>query len=265
MSLTDERHLQLGEDRLFVCRWQGARKDAAPILLLHDSLGSVAGWRDFPAQLAERSGHSVVAWDRPGFGASSPRHTPLALDFIEDEARRLPQLLDALGLERPILLGYSVGGSIAITAAALHPARYHALITMAAIVHNNPHTRQGVAAARAHWRNPEGIARLSRWHGEKALWVMDAWFDTWLDPAFADWSLASWLAAVECPTLVIHGLRDEYAAADFPDILRRGLPAAQMCLLPESGHAPHRDANETVLRTIGAFLAPLSPSDSPIP
>jgi len=242
--------------RLFVHWWPGADEAALPVVLLHDSLGSVALWRDFPAALSAATGRTVIAYDRLGYGQSDPAPGPQPLDFIAAEAGGgFTRVCDALGLDRFIVLGHSVGGGMAVHVAAEHPERCAALVTMAAQAFVEDRTRAGIREAQALFADPLQVERLARYHGDKARWVLDAWIDTWLSPAFDDWSLDAVLGKVECPALIVHGVEDEYGSVAHPQRIARGIGArARLEAMPDTRHMPHRERPEAVIATVAAFL-----------
>ncbi|WP_042628743.1 alpha/beta fold hydrolase [Burkholderia plantarii] len=229
---------------------------AAPIVLLHDSLGCVALWRDFPAALARATGRDVIAYDRAGFGRSAPARGPLAASFIEDEARlALPALRQAFGFSRFVALGHSVGGGMAAGFAAAEPACCEALVTIAAQAFVEDRTLDGIRAAREAFALPGQFERLRRHHGERARWVLDAWIDTWLDPAFGGWTLDATLARIRCPVLALHGEHDEYGSPRHPARIAERVPGpVRVVLLPGCAHVPHREAMPAVLEAVAAFL-----------
>ena len=242
---------------LFARSW--TPPDAAatiPIVLLHDSLGCVELWRDFPARLAAASGHRVIAYDRLGFGQSAPRVGRPPPGFIADEAELVPLLQAGLGFERFVAFGHSVGGGIAVHWAARHADACACLITESAQAFVEARTRHGIEAARDQFADAAQFARLRRYHGDKAAWVLDAWVGIWLDPGFADWSLRDVLPAVRCPLLAIHGAADEFGSARQPRTLVEhcGGPA-RLALLDATGHVPHRERTEQVLELVVAQLA----------
>lgn len=245
---------------LFVRRWFPARRAAtvgAPLLLLHDSLGSVAQWRDFPQALADQSDRPVIAYDRLGFGQSSPRTGRPSLRFIEEEAEVVfPRLREALGLARVALLGHSVGGAMALATAARHPDAVEAVISIAAQAFVEARTLDGIRAAQLQFADPVQRARLERWHTEgRADWVLDAWMGVWLDPDRAGWTLDTSLVRVQCPVLVIHGDRDEYGSTAFPQrIAARVRAPVDLHILEDTGHVPQRERPTKVLRLCTDFL-----------
>ncbi|QWP77564.1 alpha/beta fold hydrolase [Lysobacter sp. K5869] len=242
--------------RLFAQRWPG-RDDAATIVLLHDSLGCVELWRDFPARLAAASGRVVIAYDRLGFGRSDPHPGRLGFDFIAAEADQgFAQVREAFALERFVVFGHSVGGGMAVGCAARHPARCAALITESAQAFVEDRTREGILAARAAFAQPGQVERLSKYHGDKAAWVLGAWIDTWLAPEFAEWTLDAELARTTSPTLAIHGERDEYGSVRHPERIAAGVAGpATLKILQDCGHVPHRERAQAVLDLAAAWLA----------
>ncbi len=170
--------------------WKGD-ESRLPILMLHDSLGAVSLWRDFPQQLAQATGRTVVAYDRAGFGGSVARSEPVAASFIADEAQEgiLP-VMQALGLERVILLGHSVGGGMSLAAAKALSEKVAGVVTMAAQTFVEERTLQGIRDAKVAFAQDGQIERLARYHGVRARWVLEAWIETWMAPSYADWSLA---------------------------------------------------------------------------
>lgn len=241
---------------VFTRRWSVPGSQRSPLLLLHDSLGSVEQWRDFPAALAVATSRSVIAYDRLGFGKSSPRVERPSPGFIEEEAVVVvPALLEALGIERFVPFGHSVGGGMALTIAARHGARCEAVISEAAQAFVEPLTLAGIREAQRQFADPAQQARLVRWHGDKAPWVLDAWTQVWTSPAFRDWTLDHELERITCPVLAIHGEHDEYGSLAFPRRIAGGVKGpARLAILP-CGHVPHRDQRDEVLRLVADFLS----------
>lgn len=234
--------------------WQGDA-DKLPILLLHDSLGAVSLWRDFPQQLAQATGRTVVAYDRSGFGRSAVRSEPVADSFIADEAYEgIVPVMQALGRERVILLGHSVGGGMALAAAATLGAQVAGVVTMAAQTFVEGHTLRGVREAKLAFSQEGQVERLARYHGERARWVLDAWIETWLAPSYAGWSLETVLPQIKVPVLAMHGQNDEFGSEKHPQMIADlGGGAARMLMLEGIGHMPHREAVAQVLAEITAF------------
>jgi pimeloyl-ACP methyl ester carboxylesterase len=254
--LIKDIHADTPDGRLFVRTWGDLRAGPLPIVLLHDSLGSVELWRDFPAILAQSTGHPVVGYDRLGFGKSDPYPGRLNTDFVRAEAHAgLMPVKAALGIGRMILFGHSVGGGMSVAAAAAFPDTIAAVITESAQAFVEDRTTAGIREAKAGFQVPGQMDRLSRYHGDKARWVLDAWTETWLSPEFAHWSLDEDLRALRCPLLALHGDRDEYGSRLHPERIA-GLAGdgGKFVILENCGHLPHRDMPGRVLQAVSGFL-----------
>lgn len=241
---------------VFVRRWDIGRSEKPPIILLHDSLGSVEQWRDFPDALAKATARDVVAYDRLGFGRSTPRTERPSIDFIREEAETFfPTIRRALGLARFTLFGHSVGGAMALAIASSQHEACKAVVTEAAQAFVEPRTLSGIRAAKSQFSDPEQFERIAKRHGEKARWVLDAWTGVWLSPEFSSWNLDELLGEVRCPVLAIHGEADEYGSDAFPRRITSQVGGpSELAILRECGHVPHRDREEEVLRLTSAFL-----------
>ncbi len=241
---------------LFVRRWSTGHSDRPPIILLHDSLGCVGLWRDFPEALARATTRHVIAYDRLGFGRSTRRVERPSVNFISEEAETyFPAIKRALGLARFSLFGHSVGGSMALVIAASQQEGCEAVITESAQTYIEPRTLSGIRVAKAGFADPEQLARIARWHGEKARWVLDAWTEVWLSPKFSSWNLDDHLSKITCPVLAIHGDLDEYASVEMPRrIATKVSGPAELSILDRCGHVPHRERKEDVLRLTASFL-----------
>ena len=247
---------------IFAQMWTHDLAQGAPIVLLHDSLGSVTLWRDFPSELAQVTGRAVVAYDRAGFGQSSAYNDALPLSFIADEAQHsFAAVRDYFGLEQYVLLGHSVGGGMAVCAAAAYPEQCMSLITLSAQSLVQAHTTEGIRQAKLQFQQPGAMDKLRKYHGDKAEWVLNAWTETWLSEAFASWSLDAYLPHVQCSTLVIHGEADEYGTQEHAQRIAQGVKAqSTLALLPGCGHVPHREQTVQCLELIQEHLT--DPSDA---
>ena len=247
--------------RIFARQWRPADSEpaTAPLVLMHDSLGCVALWRDFPALLATVTKRRVIAYDRLGFGRSDARTGRPARDFVAEEARSVfPVVREQLGIAGFVIAGHSVGGGMAIEIAARESADCVALVTMAAQVFAEDRTLAGIGAAAELFRDPAQVERLARYQGANAAWALDAWIGNWLSPEFSDWTLADVLPRVTCATLAIHGEHDEYGSLAHPTRIQACVvgPVCVECL-PGGGHFPHREQPDHVARLIAALLANL--------
>ena len=240
-------------------RWPGAAgsEEGIPIVLLHDSLGCTALWRDFPAELARATGHPVISYDRLGFGRSDPHPGRLSADFVGAEAQgSFVALLEAFAIDRFMVFGHSVGGGMAVSIAAAYGTRCQGVITESAQSFVEPLTLDGIRAARDSFAAPGQMQRLEKYHPGKAQWVLDAWVDTWLSPAFRGWNLDAALARVHSPMLVFQGTDDEFGSARQPErIAQHAAAPVELVFLPGCGHVPHRESTAQVLARVQAFVA----------
>ncbi|MGV3708842.1 MAG: alpha/beta fold hydrolase [Gemmatimonas sp.] len=254
-----DQFVEVPGGQVFVREWIPANADEAstPLVLLHDSLGSVDLWKEFPEQLVATLNRRIIAYDRLGFGRSTPRSALPSIQFVQEEADTyFPAIADALALHRFSLFGHSVGGAMALLIAAVEHQRCERVITEAAQAFVEDRTAQGIREAVVLFEDPEQFGKLSKRHGERARWVLDAWTKVWLSPEFADWSLDAHLRDVQCPTLAIHGDRDEYGSVAFPSRIVNGVSGpAQLAILPDCGHVPHREFPQQVLSLVSTFLS----------
>ncbi|HAW60951.1 MAG TPA: alpha/beta hydrolase, partial [Pseudomonas sp.] len=209
---------------------------------------------------SQATGRTVVAYDRLGYGRSDRLTAPPVASFVEDEASTgFAAVREHLGIEHFVVVGHSVGGSMAVHCAARFAEACQALITLSAVTFVESQTLDGIRQARNWFADPTQRERLRRYHGERSDWVLSAWIDTWLAPNFSNWTLEAALPAVRCPTLAIHGEGDEFGSARHPQLVARhaGGPVEQV-LLAGVGHVPHREQPEQVLARIAQFLRPVS-------
>ncbi|WP_417781559.1 alpha/beta fold hydrolase [Stutzerimonas xanthomarina] len=252
---TEDRILPTAHGEVFTRRWRtDSRK--TPIVLMHDSLGCVELWRDFPERLAVATGHDVIAYDRLGFGRSAAHPGGWSDSFIRDEAEQFfPPVRHALDIEHFIALGHSVGGIMAASLAAHHPNHCEALITIAALAFVEDRTLQGIRATQAAFAEPGQVERLRKYHGAKAEWILWAWIDTWLSDSYATWTIEESAPGFDCPLLAIHGRDDEYGSLEhLHRVAALGSGGVQKFPLDGCQHVPHREQPETVLDTVARFL-----------
>lgn len=232
----------------------------ATIVFLHDSLGCIKLWRDFPDRLCALTGCSGLIYDRQGYGESSPFTDKRGLDYLEREGDVLVEVLRREGEQRKfILFGHSDGGSIALIAAAklgagVAPAVV-GVITEGAHVFVEDVTLDGIRAAVA--EKAQLLPRIRKYHGEKSEAVFDAWADTWLKPEFRDFNMEHFLPAISCDVLVIQGEVDEYGTEAQVNAIIAGVSGARKhkLMVPGVGHTPHRDAADFVLEACTNFIA----------
>ncbi len=232
--------------------------DAPAIVMLHEGLGSVALWRDFPGAVNEATGLRVLVYSRWGYGKSEPITTfPHGTDYMHREAlEALPDLLRKLGIAKPILFGHSDGGSIALLYAARHIAPEPlAVIAMAPHVFVERVSTISIAKARVAYEETDLRSKLAKFHDDVDS-AFYGWNTAWLLPAFADWNIETEIADIRCPILVIQGEGDEYGTPkQLESIKTHSGGKAELALLPNCGHSPHRDQREATLAAIKRHLA----------
>ncbi|MDQ3277553.1 MAG: alpha/beta hydrolase [Bacteroidota bacterium] len=231
-------------------------KEKPTLVFLHDSLGSIALWRDFPKILGERTACNVVVYDRQGYGQSSPLKTAeRGNDYLEIEANGLHQLLEKQQLKNVILFGHSDGGSIALIAAAKYPAHIAGIITEGAHIFVEEITLEGIREAVKLYKATNLKERLQKYHGEKTEAVFAAWTKTWLNEGFRTWNIENFLPQIQCPALIMQGEKDEYGSeAQVDGIVNHIAGKAKKLMIPSIGHTPHKEAREVVLAQAAAFI-----------
>jgi len=228
--------------------WLARERGDAPLLVfLHEGLGSLSMWRDFPQRLCDAAGCRGLVYSRPGYGRSTPRAAEEAwgLDFMHRQAHEvLPALLDALDVDTaaapPWLLGHSDGGSIALLHAARFPHRVAGAIVLAPHILVEPLSVASIEKARTAYLETDLRERLAKHHDDpdSAFW---GWNDIWLHPPFQAWSIEAELAPISCPLLAVQGLDDEYGTLEQIRGIARRVPQTELLELAACGHSPHRD------------------------
>lgn len=255
------KHLAVDGLRLEYRDYPATAANRPTLLLLHEGLGCVALWRHFPEKLAAATGCRLIVWSRAGYGASQAWPEARTPRYMHREAEdALPALLAALKIERPLLVGHSDGGSIALLFAAAFPEVPLGIAVMAPHEFVEAETLAGIRAARQAWATTDMPHKLARYHHDAAR-VFSDWNDTWLSPAFRDWNIEACLSDIRCPVLAIQGEDDEYATMRQIDVIAERVPGgAALLKLPKCGHSPHKDQAAAVLAALAAFIERLSGS-----
>ena len=239
---------------------EAAAASAPLMIFLHEGLGSLSMWKDFPARLCAALGWRGLVYSRPGYGRSTPRAAEEAwgLDFMHRQAHEvLPALLQALGIDaehkRPWLLGHSDGGSIALLHAARYPAQVGGLVVLAPHIVVEDLSVQSIAAARQAYIDTDLRQRLARHHDDpdSAFW---GWNDIWLHPPFRHWSIEDEIGTIACPLLAVQGLDDEYGTLEQIRGIARRVPGTELLELADCGHSPHRDQGEALIAAVARFV-----------
>ena len=252
---SDQSFVDLGDMELEY-RMIGPRPDAAPTLvMLHEGLGCVGMWGDFPDKLQAATGCGVFVYSRIGYGQSSPASLPRKLDFMHDEARKiLPRLLDAIGFKRGLLVGHSDGASIAaIYGGSIQDHRMAGLVLMSPHFFVEDITSVSIAEVRKSYETTDLRARLMRWHKDADATVR-GWSDVWLTNDFREWDLTADLAHIRVPVLVIQGEDDQYGTMKQVEAAREECYCpVEVLKLPNTRHVPHREAFQPTLDAIVDF------------
>lgn len=240
---------------LEAARIEGRDPNLPAIVMLHEGLGSVSHWKDFPLRVAEETGAGVFVYSRYGHGGSDALKEPRSASYMHHEAQVvLPEILRKAGIERPVLLGHSDGASIAILFAGMFPDASAGLILEAPHVFVEDMTLSSIAQARTLYRETDLPQRLGRYHADvdSLFW---GWNNIWLDPSFRNWNIESFLNLIRCSVLVVQGAQDEYGTTSQIEAIQRVIPSASAIVFENCKHAPHRDRCEATLSAIGKFFA----------
>ena len=245
--------------RLEARAWGGSPAVKPAIVLLHEGLGSLGLWRSFPEKLAERTGHCVFAYSRAGYGQSDPAGQPWPLDFMSREAVEiLPEVLDAIGFKRGILLGHSDGASIAaIYAGSVKDFRMRGLCLISPHFFTEPMGLAAIAETKALFENGGLRSGLAKHHAD-VDGVFRGWSGVWLDPAFKSWTIVDAIAYIRVPVLAIQGLDDQYGTlAQIEALVNGSYAPVDVELFENCKHSPHIEQPERTLAVVSDFLARL--------
>ncbi len=224
------------------------------LVLLHEGLGSVAMWRDFPGRLAHATGCNALVYSRYGYGNSDPLREDRPVRYMHDEALIvLPELLDRLGIDRPILVGHSDGGSIALIHAGAGKHPLAGVVTLAAHVLVEDVSVASIAAAKIAYESTDLRAKLARYHADvdSAFW---GWNRIWLHRDFRAWNIEEFLPRITCPVLAMQGDDDEYGTMEQMRRIGAQVRDVELLSLEDCRHSPHRDQPEAVLEAITRFV-----------
>jgi pimeloyl-ACP methyl ester carboxylesterase len=251
----DSGFLDIGTHRLEY-RMIGPRPgDATTLVLLHEGLGCVGLWGDFPEKLAQATGCGVFVYSRAGYGQSSPVMLPRPLTYMHDEAREIvPRLLDAIGFQRGLLIGHSDGASIAAIYAGTHQDhRVGGLVLIAPHFFTEDMGIAAIADARKAYETTDLRQKLARWHKDPDN-AFKGWNGAWLDPDFRQWDIAEPLAYIRVPILIVQGEDDQYGTvAQIEAAERECYCPVDVALLPGIKHSPQREAPDATLKAISEF------------
>jgi pimeloyl-ACP methyl ester carboxylesterase len=255
-EISSERHLLRARS---ITSAGGGAEISPALVFLHEGLGSIEQWRDFPRELVRATGLAAVVYDRPGFGGSQPLQRAVDGPALQRaDISDLTAVVDACGIGSPILIGHSDGGTIALLYAARFPERPRAVIAEASHVFVEQATLTGIREAGRLYRSGDLRQKLSRYHGEKTDAVFGCWSDDWLLPQHGKWNIEATLPAITCPLLVIQGEDDEYGTLAQVEALCSGVSGrVESVLIPGCGHSPHLQAKQRVVEEMARFIAGL--------
>jgi pimeloyl-ACP methyl ester carboxylesterase len=237
----------------------GVRDSGPHFVFLHEGLGSVAMWKDFPRHVVAACGGSAIVYSRAGYGRSQATPLPRTPDYMHVEALvTLPRLLDHFGITQPVLVGHSDGASIALIYAGSGVPNIAATIALAPHVFVEPVSIAGIEAAKLAYAGAGLRDRLTRYHADVDA-AFRGWNDIWLSPAFLDWNIEASVARVECPTLLIQGRGDEYGTSAQLDAIEHAARGrVDRVELNQCGHSPHRDQPEATVAAIVRFVTSIA-------
>ena len=237
------------------------KRDNRPVLVfLHEGLGSIGQWRDFPEIICASTGCPALVYDRWGYGGSDPLTQPRKPDYLHDEALlSLPEVLNQCAIDKPILIGHSDGGSIAIIYAGTYPQKVAGIITEAAHVFVEDVTVEGIKRAVEVYESTDLKTRLARFHGSNTELMFRGWADIWLSPEFRNWNIEEYLPHITCPLLAIQGKDDEYGTpAQVEAIVGKVTGPARASMIDNCGHIPHIQAMEKVFSEMVSLIRELT-------
>lgn len=228
-----------------------------PLVFLHEGLGSIGQWRDFPEALCRAVGLPGLVYDRLGYGGSDPLLEKRRAEYLHEEAfSSLPEVLQRCGIRRAFLVGHSDGGSIALLFAAVHPGMTAGVITEAAHVFVEDVTIAGIREAVRAYEQGRLKEKLARYHGGNTEGAFRGWSDTWLCADFRNWNLEEYLPSITAPVLAIQGLDDPYGTpAQVEAITSQTGGPSKGLIIPDCGHIPHIEARQKVLAAMAAFIS----------
>ena len=237
--------------------WVGSQDPSAPVMVfLHEGLGSVSLWRDYPDQLCKQLNMRGLVYSRPGYGKSTARkpQEEWGVDFMHQQAREvLPALLKQLQIQQPWLFGHSDGASIALLYAAHFPQLLAGAIVLAPHIMVEDISISSIQAARIAYEEQGLRERLARHHHDPDS-AFYGWNGIWLDPAFRTWDITAELASIQCPLLAVQGVEDEYGSMQQIRGIRDQVPHTTLLELAACGHSPHKDQPLALSKTVIAFV-----------
>ena len=247
--------IQVAGKRLEYERFGKSIDENPTLVFLHEGLGSLSMWRNFPEQVALKTGCSALAYSRAGYGNSDEAERPRSVAFMHQEAVQvLPEFLEKMQVREVLLVGHSDGGSIALIYSAKPVVPVHALVLEAAHVFVEETTIQSIAALKEEYLHGNLKSRLAKYHPRTDETFL-GWSDVWLRPEFVSWNIEEFLPQINIPVLVIQGEQDRFGTVRQVEAIQKGCAGpVETLLVPECGHRPHREKPQQTLERIVRFI-----------
>ena len=254
MVQSELSHVEAGGHRLEVQTIRALDPARPTLVFLHEGLGSISTWREFPLQVAEATGCAAVVYSRYGYGNSDLLGAPFRVDYMHREAlETLPELLARFAIARPILVGHSDGASIALIYSGAHDA-VRGLAVLAPHVFVEDLSVKSIADAKVAFETTDLPAKLGRHHADPRK-TFYGWNDIWLHPDFRRWNIEAFLPRIACPVLAVQGRDDQYGTmAQVDAIAAQGAGPCEVVRLADCGHSPHRDQPERTVAAVTRFV-----------
>jgi pimeloyl-ACP methyl ester carboxylesterase len=256
-----------GGKQLEWASWGDLEASKPVIVMLHEGLGCVAMWRDFPAQVAQATGCPVFAYSRAGYGQSDPATLPFPIDYMTHEAVDvLPDILNAIGAETYVLMGHSDGATIAAEyVGRVEDFRVRGVILMAPHFFTEPMGLAEIKQAGAAFQNSDMATRMGKYHRDPVA-TFRGWNDAWLNPLFKAWDVSDVIGYIRIPALVIQGVQDQYGTrAQVDAIAEQSYAPVDVAMLDDCRHSPHIDQPQMVLEAVSDFTARLIRIEAALP
>ena len=260
MLISEENSLTLLGKQIFVKKiipegkvW---RPDEPVLILLHEGLGSITQWKDFPERVSKQCNCQILLYDRPGYGRSEEVKTPRNLDYLHHEAAFLNDLVHYFSLKQYYLLGHSEGGSIALIHAAEKPEGLRKVITLAANTRYEDKMLASITEVVETYEQTGSKLKqaLEKHHGNKTDTVFYAWSKVWTAPFFSVWNIRKALQQINVPVLAVHGEDDQYSSSLQTDLIQENISSAKIVSMQQCSHHPHVDYPDAVTALICDFL-----------
>lgn len=249
----DEKTVFIQTSNIYYKKWEVANPDNT-IVLLHDSLGCTVLWREWPEELAKSLNCNVISYDRRGYGKSENYTVKRPINYLEQEADILNELLSYWGVSNPVLFGFSDGASVATIYAGMFPKKLKLLIIEGVHVLIEKETLKGIVEAENMLKTTKIARALEKYHGDKVFDLYYAWTKTWLSQEHQSWNIEHFIPLIEVPTLVIQGEFDEFGTMKQVDAFDKSSGNVEKCIVKNAKHTAHREEKDLVFNTITNFV-----------